>query len=676
MNTFQNISNFNSWTNIEKDRYAVSVIKGLVMDATRQANSGHPGGPMSCADFAYVLFSNHLQFNPSNAQWFNRDRFILSGGHMSMLQYSLLLMIGWLDIKDIRNFRQFGSRTPGHPEVEIPGVECTTGPLGQGFAMGVGMAHAEAYLRNLFLQKKNNHSDKIINHFTYVLASDGDLQEPVTLGSASLAGHLGLSKLIVFYDANSVQISGKTSRSDSTDYVKVFDGFNWHVQVIDGHDHDSLNDAIRKAKESDKPSLIVGNTIMAKGTATMEGDHNTHGAPLPEEEIIATKMKLGLPPEEFYFPREVQKHFQKHFNIMKEKANEWDLNKKHACSSNEMKELISLCINDELRDTEYPEFKFGESIATRKAFGATLDKFSEAIPNLIGGSADLEPSNYTGNFAKKYHDFTAGHQSGRNIPFGVREFPMAAMLNGMALHGGIIPFGGTFLVFSDYERPALRLGAIQNARVIHEFTHDSFYVGEDGPTHQPIEHAMSLRSIPNLNVFRPADAKETAICFKIAIEEKHTPSSLLLTRQGVPVLEQNYDEIEKGVRKGAYIVKDCDEPPELVFIATGSEVSLAIASSNLFSEKNIRIVSMPCMEIFDKQTLDYKRKIIPHRRCLKVTIEAGVTQGWEKFSGVNGLNIGIDHYGASAPGKILAKEFGFTPKKIEKKIRNHLKNLL
>ena len=338
--------------------------------------------------------------------------------------------------------------------------------------------------------------------------------------------------------------------------------------------------------------------------------------------------------------------------------------------------LISICIEDNLPNFEYPTFNSGDSIATRKAFGATLDKFASKIPNLIGGSADLEPSNYTGNFAETYKDFSRGDQSGRNIPFGVREFPMAAMMNGMALHGGLIPFGGTFLVFADYERPALRLGALQNVRVIHEFTHDSFYVGEDGPTHQPIEHAMSLRTIPNFNVFRPADAKETAICFRVALENKYTPSALLLTRQGVPVLTHNYATLEHDVKKGAYIVQDSEKTPELILIATGSEVSLALEIAKLMKDKNIRVISMPCMEIFEKQDSDYKSSIIPGRGCLKVTIEAGITHGWEKFSGVNGLSIGINHYGASAPGKVLADEFGFTAEKIEIRIRDHLKTLL
>ena len=674
MKTYEQIKDFNNWSNSEKDNFSISVLKGLVLDATRNVNSGHPGGPMSSADFAYTLYRYHLKFNPEDSEWFNRDRFILSGGHMSMVQYALLLFTGWLTIDDIKKFRQLHSKTPGHPEVENHGVECTTGPLGQGFSMGVGMAIAEAYLRNLFLsQKEDTHA--LVDHFTYVLASDGDLQEPVALGSASLAGHLGLSKLIVFYDANEAQISGHTNRSDSTDYEAVFNGFQWHVQRIDGHDHNQINNAIQSAKESGRPSIIIGDTIMAKGSASMEGDHNTHGAPLPQEEIDITKKKLGLPYDKFYFPNEVREYFQKRFSALTNDIEQWEESYKNI-DNQDLLNLYSICTDTKVPETVYPNFNSDESIATRKAFGATLDQFAKDVPNLIGGSADLEPSNYTGNFAETFSDFTASNQLGRNIPFGVREFPMAAMLNGMALHGGVIPFGGTFLVFSDYERPALRLGALQKAGVIHEFTHDSFYVGEDGPTHQPVEHAMALRTIPDLNVFRPADAKETAICFRIALENRKTPSALLLTRQGVPVLDNDYAHLEKGIRKGAYITHECDGHPEIIFIATGSEVSLAMEATSLMTDKKIRVISMPCMEIFEQQSFEYKNSLMPKRGCLRVTIEAGITSGWEKYAGYNGLSIGLDRYGASAPGVELANEFGFTPRKIEERVRSHLKSLL
>jgi transketolase len=674
MRTYEDIDLFPEWSKEEQKQFALAVTKGLVMDMVRKANSGHSGGPMSSADFAHILFTEYLNFNPNDPEWFNRDRFVLSAGHESALLYAMLIQIGWLDMKDIQSFRQLHSRTPGHPEVEIPGVEATTGPLGQGFGMAVGMATAESILRGQFTELVDN-ADALVGHYTYVLASDGDFQEPVTLGAGSMAGHWGLSRLIVYYDSNNAQISGKVDRSDSTNYALVFEGFGWHVQEIDGHNHDQIREAIEKAQVVDRPSLIIGTTLMAQGSATMEGDHETHGAPLPQEEIDATKEELGLPEEKFYLPKVVVDYFQSRFAELRELVSKWDEDLKAANENADFEALWKIAINEILPEISYPEFELGSSLATRKAFGATLDKFAEQIPSIIGGSADLEPSNYTGNFAKKYGDFSRENRTGRNLAFGVREFPMAAALNGMALHGGVIPFGGTFLVFADYERPALRLAAIQHCGVIHEFTHDSFYVGEDGPTHQPIEHAMALRAIPNFNVFRPADAKETAVCFRLAMDQKETPNALLLTRQGVQILELKMDSIVDGVSKGAYAVMDC-ENPELVFLATGSEVSLAIEVAKSMNDKRIRIVSMPCWEIFEGQSDEYKISLIPNRGAMKISMEAGITHGWEKYIGPNGLSIGINHFGASAPGKNLAQEFGFTAEQVEVKIRDHLKELL
>lgn len=674
MRTYEDIDLFPEWSKEEQKQFALAVTKGLVMDMVRKANSGHSGGPMSSADFAHILFTEYLNFNPNDPEWFNRDRFVLSAGHESALLYAMLIQIGWLDMKDIQSFRQLHSRTPGHPEVEIPGVEATTGPLGQGFGMAVGMATAESILRGQFTELVDN-ADALVGHYTYVLASDGDFQEPVTLGAGSMAGHWGLSRLIVYYDSNNAQISGKVDRSDSTNYALVFEGFGWHVQEIDGHNHDQIREAIEKAQVVDRPSLIIGTTLMAQGSATMEGDHETHGAPLPQEEIDATKEELGLPEEKFYLPKVVVDYFQSRFAELRELVSKWDEDLKAANENADFEALWKIAINEILPEISYPEFELGSSLATRKAFGATLDKFAEQVPSIIGGSADLEPSNYTGNFAKKYGDFSRENRTGRNLAFGVREFPMAAALNGMALHGGVIPFGGTFLVFADYERPALRLAAIQHCGVIHEFTHDSFYVGEDGPTHQPIEHAMALRAIPNFNVFRPADAKETAVCFRLAMDQKETPNALLLTRQDVQILELKMDSIVDGVSKGAYAVMD-HENPELVFLATGSEVSLAIEVAKSMNDKRIRIVSMPCWEIFEGQSDEYKISLIPDRGAMKISMEAGITHGWEKYIGPNGLSIGINHFGASAPGKNLAQEFGFTAEQVEVKIRDHLKELL
>ena len=674
MRTYEDIDFFSEWSKEEQKQFALAVTKGLVMDMVRKANSGHSGGPMSSADFAHILFTEYLNFNPDDPEWFNRDRFVLSAGHESALLYAMLIQIGWLDMKDIQSFRQLHSRTPGHPEVEIPGVEATTGPLGQGFGMAVGMATAESILRGQFTELVDN-ADALVGHYTYVLASDGDFQEPITLGAGSMAGHWGLSRLIVYYDSNNAQISGKVDRSDSTNYALVFEGFGWHVQEIDGHNHDQIREAIEKAQVVDRPSLIIGTTLMAQGSATMEGDHETHGAPLPQEEIDATKEKLGLPEEKFYLPKVVVDYFQSRFVELRELVSKWEKASKSAKENADFEALWKIAINGTLPEIPYPEFEPGSSLATRKAFGATLDKFAEQVPSIIGGSADLEPSNYTGNFAKRYGDFSRENRTGRNLAFGVREFPMAAALNGMALHGGVIPFGGTFLVFADYERPALRLAAIQQCGVIHEFTHDSFYVGEDGPTHQPIEHVMALRTIPNFNVFRPADAKETSACFRLAMDQKETPNALLLTRQGVQVLELEMDSIVDGVSKGAYSVMDC-ENPELVFLATGSEVSLAINVAKSMNDKRIRIVSMPCWEIFERQSDEYKTSLIPDRGAMKISMEAGIIHGWEKYIGPNGLSIGINHFGASAPGKNLAEEFGFTAEQVEVKIRDHLKELL
>ena len=667
MRSYLDIDTFSEWTNEEQNQFALSVTKGLIIDMVRKANSGHSGGPMSSADFSQILFTEYLNFDPSDPEWFNRDRFVLSAGHESALIYAILTQLGWLNIDDLQKFRQLNSRTPGHPEVEIPGVEATTGPLGQGFGMAVGMATAESMLRASV--------SELIDHFTYVVAGDGDFQEPVVLGAASMAGHWGLSKLIVFYDSNNAQISGKVDRSDSTNYSQVFEGFGWHVQEIDGHNHEEIREALEKAQVVDRPSLIIGKTIMAMGSATMEGDHETHGAPLPLDEIAKTKEKLGLPSEPFYLPNEVISHFQNRFNSLKEKVIDWNESVSESCKDKNFKLLWNNTVKEELDNIDLPVFERGASIATRKAFGTTLDEFAKQLPSLVGGSADLEPSNYTGNFASTYGDFSKDNRLGRNLAFGVREFPMAAAMNGIALHGGLIPFGGTFLVFADYERPALRLGAIQNCQVIHEFTHDSFWVGEDGPTHQPIEHAMALRAIPNLNVFRPADAQETTACFKMSIEQKSSPNALLLTRQGVKVLDQSMEKTIDGVSKGAYEVTNCDNP-ELILLATGSEVGLAMEVSQLMQDKKVRVVSMPCWEIYEKQSEDYKNLLILKRGAMKVSIEAGITMGWDKYIGSNGLSIGLDHYGASAPGKDLAEEFGFTATKVEAKIREHLNKLL
>lgn len=672
MYTYQDIDSFLDWPPEAQDRFTLNVIKGLIMDGVRKANSGHTGGCFSSADFAYILFTEYLKFNPEDSEWFARDRFVLSAGHESMLLYALLHMIGWLEKSDLQKFRQLHSRTPGHPEVEFPGVEATTGPLGQGFGMGVGMAVGESMLRAA-LGKYTEKADEMAGHFTYILAGDGDLQEPITMGVAALAGHWRLSRLIVFYDSNEAQISGKTIRADSTNYFKLFESFNWHVQEIQGHNHEQIREAIEKAQATELPSLIIGRTIMAQACATLEGDHNTHGTPLPFDEIEDTKNKMGLPNEIFYVPQEAIAHFRSRFSGLNETVTGWDKIINTENENPDVKKLWNFITKNKLPKLVLPKFIAGENIATRKAFGVALDKIAGQLPTLVGGSADLEPSNFTGNFAETYGDYQAENQVGRNLAFGVREFPMAAIMNGLALHGGLIPFGGTFLVFSDYERPALRLAALQKLRVIHEFTHDSFYVGEDGPTHQPVEHIMALRAIPNFQVFRPAEAKETVAVFELALNSTTMPSALILTRQGVPVLELSMETVKAGVSFGAYIVLDCDDFPELVLLATGSEVSLALEVAHQMKDKQVRVISMPCWERFDQQTLKYQKDLIPaNGDALIVSLEAGITQGWEKYVGFNGFSVGMNQFGASAPAKDLAQYFAFTPDLVEKRIRDFL----
>jgi len=640
---YQSIDNFNQWNDKEKDHFTVNVIKGLVMDGVRKANSGHPGGPMSLADFSYILYSDFLMFDSNNPDVQSRDRVVLSVGHTCMLLYVLLYLSDILDMKDLKNFRQIDSRTPGHPEIETPGVDANAGPLGQGVGMGVGMAVAETMLQ------RNN------KQYTYILAGDGDLQEPIALGAASLAGHWNLSRLIMFYDKNDIQIAGETNRCDSTDYVQLFQSMNWHVQEIDGHDHNDIRNAINKAKEATKPSIIIGNTIIAKGSYSMENKSESHGAPFSPEEIMMTKKSLGLPEnEDFYCPDVIKEYFQRNF------AEKTPVD----CDNS------NLDIKNKLE--KMPNIDFGnEVIATRKAFGMTLDEMAQHIPEIVGGSADLDGSNCTTNFANTYGDFSSKNPNGRNIAFGVREFPMGAILNGISLHGGLIPFGGTFLVFSDYVKSAIRLSAIQKLHVLYEFTHDSIFVGEDGPTHQPVEHIMSLRLIPDLMVFRPADAVETQFCFETIMENNRNPSAILLTRQKLPLSNLDSESIKAGVKKGAYTIVNHDNPDAIIF-TTGSELSLTLSIIESLEEK-IKVVNMPCWELFEKQPDDYKEEILSHNCKKRISIEAGTTTGWEKFVGKNGLTIGINEFGHSAPGKDVAHKLNFTKEVITDKIKEHLK---
>ncbi|NOX38406.1 MAG: transketolase [Calditrichaeota bacterium] len=654
-----------------RDQRAIAVIKGLVMDATRKANSGHPGGPMSMADYAYILFKEYLVFDPDDPRWFNRDRFVLSAGHASMLLYSLLTFVGYLDLDDLKQFRQWGSRTPGHPEVHLtPGVEATTGPLGQGLGMAVGMAIAETLLRHQL-------GEDVVNHFTYVIASDGDFQEPIGLGAGALAGHLGLGRLKVFYDYNEIQISGSTHRADSTDYRKVFEGFGWQVLEINGHDHQQIRQALQEARSQlERPTLILAHTRIAKDAFSMEGLAETHGAPLPPEEIQKTKEKLGLPPEQsFYLPDDVLQDFRSRFPRLRQTVRAW----KDRLAKKQQDPVFRTHWNllwdrNAWPEGAFPTYSPGQAVATRSAFGKVLALLGEKLPNLVGGSADLEPSNNTREFMEKVGDFSRTNPSGRNLVFGVREFPMGAILNGMALHGGIRPFGATFLVFSDYERAAIRLSALQELPVLHVFTHDSIFLGEDGPTHQPVEHMASLRAMPNLLVIRPADAPEVAEAMRVALEQTHRPTALLLTRQKVPVLERPAGATPDALRRGAYIIfGDPQEKPELIIIATGSEVHLAVEAARQLSEWRVRVVNMPCMELFEEQSEDYRSLVLPPDVRRRVAIEAGVSFGWERYVGTEGLIIGVDRFGASAPAGVLAEKFGFTVDQIVSRIRHVFK---
>tara|TARA_B100001142_G_scaffold330075_1_gene396048 strand:+ start:1215 stop:3203 length:1989 start_codon:yes stop_codon:yes gene_type:complete len=650
---------------LDIEQKSINQAKALIMDMVRGANSGHTGGPFSSLDFTYVLYKDFLKFDPDSPDWFNRDRFVLSAGHESALLYAILNFIGWLSIEDLKKFRQLGSKTPGHPERgHTPGVESTTGPLGQGFANAVGMAVAESVLRNQL-------SSDIIDHFTYFLHSDGDIQEPVAMGAAAIAGHWGLGKLIGYYDANKAQISGEVDRSDSVDYVKFYEANNWHVQEVDGQNREEIRNAIRLAQmEIEKPSIIIGHNVIAPGCATMEGDHNTHGAPLPPEEIAKTKQKLGLDSEKFYYVSDdVLEDFRESFDYARDEVKAWDLSLSKKMEDEIFKENWKICIDGEIPDIDWPSFDPGEVIATRKVWGAVIEAMAPKIKTLVGGSADLEPSNVTAGFANMVKDFSKGNHSGRNFAYGVREFPMGAINNGIAQHGGLKVFGATFFVFSDYERPAVRMRALQKLPVISEYTHDSIFVGEDGPTHQPIEHLMASRTIPNLLVLRPCDANEAVVASRLAFEQAEFPSLVLLTRQGLPVLDRSIYPSAEGFRKGAYIISDYGRGcSDISIFASGSEVSLALDVKESLKDKfDIRVVNFGCWELFDMQSEDYKNNII-HDPSFKVSIEAGITQGWQKYTGNKALNIGINRFGESAPGKEVANFFGLNVNSIKQKI--------
>lgn len=649
------------------DHELIKLLKGLIIDGVDKARSGHPGGPLSAIDFTYILYTEFLRFDPDNTDWLGRDRFILSAGHASMLQYAMLHGMGQMQMSELKRFRQLNSKTPGHPENYVtPGVECTTGPLGQGCAMSVGFAIAAAHLQAEL-------DAELFANRTWVVLGDGCLQEDVTLGAASLAGHLKLNNLIWFYDRNAIQISGSIDRATSDDEVKIFAGFGWHTISIDGHDHQAIRSAIREAMKQDKPTLIIGHTQIARGVATMAGSAKTHGSPLPAEEYKKTRELLGLPADQsFYWTEEGTQHFQRNFAKRKEEVKSWNkhLSDKKTKDSKFSSLFQSYFSEVDTKKLPSPSWDKSKALATRNAFGQLIENWCDHVPNLIGGSADLEPSNVLEGYVKKVGDFSAKNRKGRNLVFGVREFPMCAISNGIALYGGLIPFDATFLVFSDYARPAIRLGALQRARVIHEFTHDSFYLGEDGPTHQPIEHIMSLRMIPKLNVIRPADAFETEVMLRTALTLKE-PSCFALSRQNLPHINASREDALHA-SKGAWIVRGKDTNCDLIIFASGSEVSLANSVADKLEAKSlkVRVVSVPCWELFFEQDESYRNSILTPSCNKRVSIEAGTTLGWERFTGSNGINIGIDHFGESAPAEDLAKAFGFTTEAVLEKIQS------
>lgn len=659
-------------SNIDLPKKCVNTIRTLSMDAVQAANSGHPGMPMGMADVAYVLWSKFLKHNPKNPNWFDRDRFILSAGHGSMLLYSLLHLTGYdLSLEELKNFRQLESKTPGHPEYgHTPGVETTTGPLGQGLGTGVGMAMAEEFMAKTF-----NKSDyKLIDHFTYAIVSDGDLMEGISHEAASLAGHLKLSKLIYLYDSNRISIDGSTDLSFSDDTKSRFEAYGWDVQIIDGHDHDKIEEAIKKAQKSDKPSLIECKTTIGFGSPNKEGTADSHGAPLGDDEIRLTKENLGAEPDKkFHIPEDVKEHMLKAIELGAEHENNWkqqltEYERTYPVDGVTFGKFVNRTMPDDWEQI-LPQFDADpKGMATRKSSGVVLNHIAKHIYNLVGGSADLTGSNNTNLDGEQI--FNHLNRTGRNLHYGVREHAMAAAMNGMALHGGIIPYGGTFLVFSDYNKPSIRIAALSKIPSLFVFTHDSIGLGEDGPTHQPIEHLAALRATPNVHVFRPADANETAYCWKSAIENSEGPSLLVLTRQSLPTLDRSEYGAANGTERGAYVIKkENRKDVDLIFIATGSEVHIAIDTAKLIEEKgySVRVVSMPCVELFEEQTADYKESVLPDSVQFRVSIEAASTFGWHKWVGSKGLTIGIDQFGISAPYEQAYDYFEITPEKISKK---------
>ena len=649
-----------------------NAIRVLAMDAVEKAKSGHPGMPMGMADIATVLFSQFLKFDPGDPLWPDRDRFVLSNGHGSMLLYSLLYLTGYpdMDIEQIRDFRQLESRTPGHPEFDRRmGIETTTGPLGQGLANAVGMALAERMMAARF-------GDDVVDHFTYVFAGDGCLMEGISHEAISLAGHLGLSKLIVLFDDNSISIDGSTDLAISDDQQARFMACGWDVQAIDGHDPAAIAAAIRAAQGTDAPSMIACRTTIAYGAPTKQGTAGSHGAPLGADEIAATRESLGWPHDPFVVPDDLLTAWRDvgARGAANRKAWQDRLNALEAPARETFNRVMAGGLPEDwtnaLDDFKHRVAEEQPKMATRQASKATLDVLTKAIPEMVGGSADLTGSNLT--LADGMTAVTAANFDGRYIYYGVREHGMAAAMNGIALHGGLIPYGGTFLIFTDYCRPSIRLSALMEQRVIYVMTHDSIGLGEDGPTHQPIEHLASLRAMPNLQVFRPCDVTETIECWALALESPETPSVLALTRQGVPAVRTTY-ESENRSAKGAYVLAEADGTRQATLIATGSEISVALAARDQLQEQGVAtaVVSAPCLELFDAQDSAYRDSVLG-TGGVRVAIEAAVGWGWDRYVGPDGAFVGMTGFGASAPAETLFEHFGITPSAVVDAVKARL----
>ncbi|WP_077619421.1 transketolase [Bacillus sinesaloumensis] len=664
---------------VSVDQLSINAIRTLSIDMIEKANSGHPGLPMGAAPMAYVVWTDFLKHNPKNSKWFDRDRFILSAGHGSALLYSLLHLSGYnVSIDDLKNFRQFGSKTPGHPEVHhTDGVEATTGPLGQGIAMSVGMAMAERFLA----AKYNKDKFSIIDHYTYALVGDGDLMEGISHEAASLAGHLKLGKLIVLYDSNDISLDGDLNRSFSDNTEERFKAYGWQVlRVEDGNNLDEIRDAIKQAKENtNQPTLIEIKTVIGYGSPNKAGSSDAHGAPLGKDEIQLVKQSYQWDYEEFVIPAEVYQDFaDKIVEPGKAAEQKWnELFKEYKGENIDAATELEVAIIGELPDEweqSLPVFTPGiDTLATRASSGKVLNEIAKAVPTFIGGSADLAGSNKTTITSEE--DFTPNNFAGRNIWFGVREFAMGAALNGMALHGGVKAFGGTFFVFSDYLKPAMRLSALMNAPVTYVLTHDSIAVGEDGPTHEPVEQLAGLRSIPNLSVIRPADGNEVAAAWRLAVESKDQPTALVLTRQNLPTLEGTKEHAYEGVKAGAYVIsKGKKEVPDALLLATGSEVQLAVRAQSVLKDKGIdvHVISVPSWDRFEKQDEAYKNSVLPENVQSRVAIEMASSMGWHKYIGDKGCVLSVDTFGASGNGDKLIEEFGFTVENVVRQVEKLL----